>query len=78
MKYIIDNAHVYLKRYRVMEVIIILFFLWLAYEEWVFFRDRHSDLKEWALAGFISLNAATIGALKYALDSKNKRHEADD
>lgn len=74
----INNAHIWLKRYRVIEVLIITFFVWLAYQQWVFYENRHAELVEWALAGFISMNGTVIGAIMTALKSINTRHEADD
>lgn len=76
--YVLEHGHIYLKRYRIIQILIILFFMWMAYKQWNFYEDKHMGLKEWMLAGFISMNAATIGALKYALDSINTRHSADD
>ena len=75
---ILDHSHLYLKRYRVVEIIVIAFFLYLAWNQWEYYKSNQSEMLEWSLAGFISMNAATIGALKYALDSINKRHEKDD
>lgn len=76
--YILNHAHLYLKRYRVIEVVIIGFFVWLAHEQWLFYESRHQELKEWALAGFISMNGTVVGAIMTALKSINTRHEMDD
>ncbi len=78
MEWLADNLHIYLKRYKVIQVIIIFFFMWLGWEQWEYYKVNQSLMKEWALAGFVSMNATTLAAIQVSLKSINTRHEADD
>ena len=52
-----------------------MFFLWLAWDAWEWFKLSHEDMKEWTIAGFASIYAAVIGVLKFVLE--NVRHDSD-
>jgi len=68
-KLILDELHRYLHLYKVIQIIIIGFFMWLGHEQWIFFKGHHTELVEWALAGFVSMNATTLLAIQSALTS---------
>ena len=63
------RAYLILKRYRVLYIVITLFFMWLGHDAWQWFKDNHKDLSQAAAAGFVSIELAVIGALKYALEN---------
>ena len=71
IKGILDSGHEYLQKYCVVEVTVIVFFcVMTAWEMDMFFK--HLDtMTEWAIAGCVSFNAASVGVIKYCLDSIN-------
>tara|TARA_R110000782_G_scaffold111390_1_gene201140 strand:- start:830 stop:1054 length:225 start_codon:yes stop_codon:yes gene_type:complete len=67
--------HVLLKQYRILYILVTMFFLWLAWDAWEWFKLSHEDMREWTIAGFVSIYAAVIGVLKFVLE--NVRHDSD-
>jgi|TARA_R110000822_G_scaffold10110_2_gene38540 FtsH-binding integral membrane protein len=65
--------HLILKQYRVLYIIVTIFFLWLAWDAWDWFKISHEDMQEWTVAGFVSIYVTVIGVLKYVLE--NVRHD---
>ena len=74
---VLDKAHVYLKKYRLVAILIIIFF---AYEcrhltEW--YMQHYQELKDWQNAPVIGLIGTYVTALKFALDHILKDSGAD-
>ena len=67
--------HVKMKQYRVLYIFITVFFVWLGWDAWEWFKVEQGNMKEWAVAGFVSIYAAVIGALKFVLE--NSRQDSD-
>lgn len=65
-----------LRRYQVIYVGVTLFFMWLGFSAWQWFKVNYSTMNEAAAAGFVSIFIAIIGALKYVLE--NSRREPHD
>jgi len=69
--------HVKLKQYRVIYIVITAFFMWLGFDAWDWFKDNHSDLSQYSVAGFVSIQLAVIGALKYVLENSRQDNKDD-
>lgn len=72
-----NDMHLILKRYRIIYVIITIFFLWLGWDAWSWYKTNHSMMSEASTAGFISIFLAVIGSLKYVLENLNKDDKDD-
>ena len=59
-------------------MLIIAFFMWLTFDMWEWFQINQKEMQEWVVAGFVSLVLATVGVLKFALESFMKKNEKDD
>jgi len=70
--------HVKLKQYRVIYIIITVFFMWLGFDAWDWFKDNHGDLSQYSIAGFVSIYLAVIGGLKYVLENSRQDDKHDD
>ena len=70
--------HKIIKRYRVLYIIITIFFMWLGYDAWDWFKDNHGGLSQYSVAGFVSIYLAVIGALKYVLENSRQDDKHDD
>ena len=71
------KLHLTLKRYRTIYVVITLFFMFLGWDAWNWFKDNHGDLSEAAAAGFISIFLAIIAVLKFALENARQDDKHD-
>lgn len=52
--------------------------MWLTFDMWEWFQINQKEMQEWVVAGFVSLVLATVGVLKFALESFMKKNEKDD
>ena len=68
MKKLLDNGHIYLKRYKVVSIFIVIFFAWQCYELTEWYKKNFEDLKEWQNAPVIGIILSYIAALKFALE----------
>jgi len=71
------SMHIKFKQYRVIYVVVTVFFLWLGYDAWEWFKTNSGGLSQAAAAGFISIYLAVIGALKYILENLRQDSEHD-
>lgn len=71
------DLHIWLIKYRILYTSVTVFFIWLGWDAWDWFKDNHTELKEWAVAGFVSIYVAVIGALKFALENSRQNNEHD-
>ena len=69
--------HILIKQYRVIYIIVTLFFIWLAWDAWEWFKEDQHNMKEWAVAGFVSIYLAVIGVLKFVLENIRQDSEHD-
>lgn len=65
---IIEQGHVYLKKYRVIAITIVLFFMVQTYILTEWYMDHYSELKEWQNAPVVGLIGGYVTALKFALE----------
>jgi hypothetical protein len=68
LKLILDNGHIYLKKYRVIAIFIVSFFAWQCWELTTWYMGIYKELKEWQNAPVIGLVAGYVTALKFALE----------
>lgn len=61
--------YIKIKQYRIIYIAITLFFIWLGWDAWEWFKIEQHNMKEWAVAGFVSIYAAVIGVLKFVLEN---------
>jgi len=71
-------GHIVIKQYRLIYLAITVFFLWLGYDAWEWFKENSNGLNEAAAAGFISIYLAVIGAFKYILENLRQDNHNDD
>jgi hypothetical protein len=71
------KLHLTLKRYRVVSIAITLFFLWLGYDAWEWYKVNQATMSEASSASFAAIFLSIIGALKYVLENLNKGCEHD-
>ena len=69
--------HIWLIKYRVLYIIITIFFLYVGYDAWDWFKGNQKELTEAGAAGFVSIYLAVIGALKYVLENAQKDDKHD-
>lgn len=73
------RLHIWLIKYRVLEVCVTAFSCYLTADAWIFFKEHYDDFKTLdqnsALAVFL---LAYIGLIKFCLDSAGKKHEGLD
>lgn len=70
--------HIIMRQYRIAAILITIFFAWLTWDMWVFFKGHFTEMKEWVMVGFVSMNALAAGAVKWAMENFMKRIEKDD
>ena len=70
--------HIVLRQYRIIAIILTIFFCWLTLDMWHWFQENHSELKEWVNASFSSLALLCAGAVKWSLENFMKKVEKDD
>ena len=70
--------HVTLRQYRVASLVITIFFMYLTWDMWEWYKINHSTMKEWAAAGFVSIILFAAGTVKWSLESMAKRNEKDE
>jgi len=75
---ILDAGHLYLKKYRIIAIIIVGFFMWQCYELTEWYMKIYKDLKEWQNAPVIGLVAGYVTALKFALEHILKDSDEND
>ena len=68
MKKLLDEGHVYLKKYRVIAIIIVLFFMIQTYILTEWYMEHFNELKEWQNVPVIGLIGGYVTALKFALE----------
>jgi len=71
MKEILDLGHEYLQKYCVVEVSVIAFFCVLTALEIQWYFENLERLKLYDGAVLLGFNAASVGVIKYCLDSIN-------
>ncbi len=64
--------HITLKRYRILYISTTVFFMWLGFDGWHWFKENHSTMSESAAAGFIAIYLAIIGAIKYVMENSRQ------
>ena len=72
-----NKRHILLKQYRIIYIVIVLFFIWLGWDAWQWFKFNHSALQEWNVAAFVSIYGAVIAALKFAMEKIQNDREHD-
>lgn len=72
------DLHLFLKRFRVLAVSIILFFAVLTWDMWDWYQFNHKELTIESAGVFGSIILLAGGALKFALQNIMGRHESDD
>lgn len=72
------DAHIYLQRYKVIAVGIILFFAWQSYYLTTWYTGHFMQLSDWQNAPVIGLITAYVAALKFALEHILKRYPTED
>lgn len=68
IKLILDNGHLYLKRYRVIAISIVLFFMLQTYILTEWYMSNFDKLKEWQNVPVVGLIGGYVTALKFALE----------
>lgn len=71
------DFHLVLIKYRVLYTAVTVFFIFLGWDAWGWFKQNHQALEEWSVAGFVSIYMAIIGALKFALENARRNNEYD-
>lgn len=77
---ILDAGHVYLKKYRVISMLIIGFFAYQCYDLTAWYKIHYSTMQDWQNAPVIGLITAYVAALKFGLNhilSDSDRDGAD-
>ncbi len=64
----LELGHTLLKKYRVIAILIILFFAFQTEVLTTWYMENYAKLEDWQNAPVIGLITAYIGALKFALD----------
>ena len=73
----LDQIHIYLKKYRVISILIIFFFAWQCHELTEWYKANFATMTDWQNAPVIGLITAYVGALKFALDHILKDNDED-
>lgn len=74
---IIEKAHVYLKKYRVIAIFIVFFFAWQTHSLTTWYMDNFIFLKDWQNAPVVGLIGGYVTALKFALEHILNDNAAD-
>ena len=67
-KSLLDTGHIYLKKYRVIAISIVLFFMWQTYVLTEWYMEHFNELKEWQNVPVVGLIGGYVTALKFALE----------
>jgi len=70
--------HATLRHYRIVAIAITVFFMFLTWDMWQWFKDNQSTMDEASTAGFISLALFAAGVVKWSLENITKSQERDD
>lgn len=65
---LLNTGHIYLQRYKVIAVGIILFLTWQTHDLTEWYKLHHDSLREWQNAPVIGLITGYVAALKFALE----------
>ena len=76
MKKILDVGHIYLKKYRVLSMTLIFYFIWQTYDLIEWYKDHFKEFEDWQNAPIIGMIITFAGILKLALD--NTTHPNND
>lgn len=71
------ELHKFLIQYRILYIVITAFFLWLAYDAWEWFKTDHQNLREFAVAGFVSIYLSVISVLKFIIENVRRDSSHD-
>lgn len=69
MKKLLDTGHIYLKKYRVLPMILIFYFIWQTYDLVQWYKEHFEDFEDWQNAPIIGMILAFVGVLKLTLDN---------
>lgn len=65
---VLNNGHTYLKRYKVIAIIIIGFCMWQSHELAQWYMSDIDKIKDWQNASILGLIASYVAILKFALE----------
>lgn len=77
MKKLLDTGHIYLKKYRVIAIIIVFFFMYQTEVLTEWYMNNSGKLREWQNAPVIGLIGGYVAALKFALTHILDIHKDD-
>jgi len=65
---ILDKGHIYLKKYKVIAVFIILFSSWQCYELTEWWKINYINMKDWQNATPLGIITGYVALLKFSLE----------
>ena len=69
--------HVILRRFKVVPILVLVFFMWLTWDMTVFYKGIALELTEWQVAPIFGYLGVLVAAIKYGLDAIRKGEEVD-
>ena len=61
IKYLLNRGHIYLKRYRVLSISIVIFFMWQTHDLIVWYKEHYKEMQDWQNAPIIGLIVTFAG-----------------
>jgi len=77
-KYLLNHGHIYLKRYRVLAIVLISYFIWQTHDLIEWYKLNYQVMQDWQNAPIIGMIITFAGILKLALDNTTHRNNDDD
>lgn len=65
---ILDKGHIYLKKYKIIAVFIILFSSWQCYDLTEWYKLHFHSLKDWQNVALVGMISGYVAVLKFALE----------
>jgi hypothetical protein len=70
--------HVTLRRFKIVPILVLIFFIFLTWDMTVFYKGVALSLQEWQVAPIFAFLAVLVTAIKYCLDAIRMAEEKDE
>lgn len=70
-------VHVVLRRFKVIQIAVLLFFIFLTWDMTLFYKGVALQLQEWQVTPIFAYLTALIATIKYCFESLSRREEND-
>ena len=70
--------HTILKKFKVIQIVVLIFFLYLTWDMTEFYKSVALELKDWQVSPIFAYLTALIGVIKYCFESISKREDDND